>query len=74
MKNLNKMKVTIEQVKKDGASCNFCNKGVFDAKEIKLKYPYDTVISFTGERSGLKACICRECLEDLYTIAKLTEL
>lgn len=61
------LRIKKENVRKDHSSCNFCTKGTLKANGNGLEYPYEEVYSFTREEgSGLLACICEECLKELY--------
>ncbi len=62
------MKVEIEDVIRDGTSCNFCHRGVLkpDGCAIGFNYPYEKVYTIQRETgSGIKAAICNDCAEEL---------
>ena len=59
------MDVKKENVRKDIASCNFCKRCKLNQNHNGLIYPYEEVITFKGEGSGLLATICRKCLDEL---------
>lgn len=68
------MEVRKENVRRDLTSCNFCQKGELKSNrnQIGLVYPYENVVTFSrGKGDGLCACICEECLEELYRKAKI---
>ena len=65
------MEIELEDVWKDSTSCNFCQKGELNKFGNSLIYPYKKVINFKRENgNGLCACICEECLEELYKKGK----
>jgi len=59
------MDVKKENVRKDTTSCDFCNRGELNNNHNGLVYPYEEVITFKREGSGLLASICRKCLDEL---------
>lgn len=63
------MQVTLENVNKDTISCNFCSRGSLNEYQAGLIYPYENVLTFT-KGNGLKAAICKDCLEELYQKGK----
>lgn len=66
------MEIRKENVILDTVSCNFCQKGVLNKKHNGLVYPYEYVVTFGGGKGGgLHACICEECLDELYKRAKI---
>lgn len=65
------MKTDLENVFRDSASCNFCQKGELNKFGNSLIYPYKNVITFKRENgNGLCACICEDCLDELYKKGK----
>ncbi len=65
------MELAIEQVVRDGTSCNFCQRGILKENAAAgFVYPYDAVLTFKRESSGLKPAICESCLDELYTKGK----
>lgn len=65
------MKIEKENVKKDIASCNFCQRGELNKIGKSLVYPYENVISFVRSNgNGICACICEDCLDELYSKGK----
>ena len=66
------MNIVLEDVWKDSASCNFCQKGELNKRGSSLIYPYEKVVTFNRcKGSGLKASICEECLDELHKNAKI---
>lgn len=66
------MKVEKENVRRDATSCNFCQKGELNKNKNGLVYPYENVVKFIRDNgNGLCACICEECLDELYKKAKI---
>jgi hypothetical protein len=59
------MIVEKENVIRDGVNCNFCDKGKLKESGIGLLYPYKTVFTLKREGSGLKASICKDCMDEL---------
>jgi len=49
------MDVKKENVRKDTTSCDFCNRGELNNNHNGLVYPYEEVITFKREGSGLLA-------------------
>ena len=67
------MIVEKRSVIKDTSSCNFCDKGEINANGTGLIYPYESVYSFERTGSGIRACICKDCLEELFVKVKLID-
>ena len=66
------MEIRKENVKRDTTSCNFCQKGELNKNQNGLVYPYENVVTFSrGKGGGLCACICEDCLDELYKMAKI---
>ena len=65
------LEIKIENVVRDYTSCNFCNRGELNDSGKGLKYPYESVISFTREYGGgIKVSICKSCLDELISKTK----
>lgn len=57
-----------ENVKRDGVSCNFCDRGTMGEGPVpNLVYPYDevNVIKREGKRGGVSVAICDACMVEL---------
>lgn len=66
------MEIRKENVIRDTTSCNFCQKGELNKYQNGLVYQYENVVTFSrGKSCGLYACICEECLDELYKKAKI---
>lgn len=66
------MDVIKENVRKESTSCNFCQKGELNRFGTGLVYPYENVVTFKRDNgSGLRATICEDCLDELYSKAKI---
>ena len=61
------MKVEIIDVKKQLCSCNFCKRGTLNERGTGLVYPYDVVYCLSGDKGGVTAHACKECLDSLIT-------
>ncbi len=61
------MKIEREEVKKDGTSCNFCDRGKLKTNgTIGLDYPYDKVTTIQRDKgNGIKVSICDDCMTEL---------
>lgn len=58
----------------DLSSCNFCS-GSLSSNGLGLEYNYTEVTTFTSDNSsGLKACICDKCLDELVAKATMNKL
>jgi hypothetical protein len=57
--------------REDAGSCQFCDKGKV-TEFGKMIFPYQKVAVITGGRNH-KSIICKECLDELNSITKLTE-
>jgi len=69
---IDEMEIIKENVRRDTTSCNFCQKGELNKNQNGLVYPYENVVTFRrGKGGGLCACICEECLDELYKKAKI---
>jgi len=65
------MEIKKENVIRDTASCNFCQRGGLNKNHNGLIYPYESVVTFSrGNGGGFCACICEDCLDELYKRAK----
>jgi len=62
-------------------SCNFCSRGKI--RDIGLRPPNANIIVYPNKEvtvlcnengGGLKACICDDCLEELYAKSKMEQL
>jgi hypothetical protein len=65
------MIVEKENCKITHSSCNFCKRGTISPYQSSLMYPYSHVFAFSPEGSGLKACICEDCIKELVSKAKV---
>ena len=68
----------VERISRESNSCNFCQRGELTSNyngDVRVVYPYTEVTTFTNEaNSGLLACICDDCLEELVAKTKFNEL
>ncbi len=67
------MKIEVENIRKHGGNCNFCNRGELNVGGYGygLIYPYDIVYTFMRDNgNGLKASICQDCINELFEKTK----
>ena len=54
--------------RKDEGSCNLCSRGTLNDSGTWLHYPYEYVYTIESDRSGVKICICEDCLNEIKKI------